>query len=130
MKKHIFAIIAFVGIIQIKAQNLTYNSVFKIDIPPSSTITITVPANKVWKVESIGGILCRPTSTTCPLSYGNLNINGTLIQVCGGFGFNASQFNSVTSTCMTLLPLWLPSGSYTLSTSNCPAFISGIEFNQ
>jgi hypothetical protein len=92
----------------------------------------TVPANKVWKVESVlsKSALALPTPGTYDR---NLNDN-TAIQVnsnsiiiysvqllIGGFGTAFSKE-------VTKLPFWLPAGS-TLNISTNVQYISVIEYN-
>lgn len=70
--------------------------------------TIVIPENKVWKIESCAG--------------------GPIISLNGVALF----YNAVAQ--LIHFPIWLPSGSYTLSVFGSPAatttgFISAIEFN-
>lgn len=114
----------------------------------------TVPANKVWKIESaLSGEHRLPTSgTSFPTLSRFIKINGTDVCVqeyhtaglglgfngcCGGGFWMNSTGQSPNSTQTHLvavqgqpskLPIWLPAGS-TLETSTRTLSISIIEFN-
>jgi len=97
----------------------------------------TVPANKVWKVESViysVGVDDTPFiysgSQSC-LGYSRRNysisIDGTLTKVgnlASGYANSGNDWYFMT----TSLPVWLPAGS-TLSGGPCNNKISVIEFN-
>ncbi|OJW84954.1 MAG: hypothetical protein BGO69_10445 [Bacteroidetes bacterium 46-16] len=73
---------------------------------------ITVPANKVWKIE-----------TGSVIGSGNVVLK-----------LNGSEIHDATGAPHTF-PIWLPAGSYTLTLANgnnaisASGFISAIEFN-
>jgi hypothetical protein len=127
MKTIIPFLLLFVSFNLLQAQgNLQFNQVKLV-----STIQ-TVPASKVWKVESVsysGGnsILIGTTSTYgYPIhSFMSFKINGlnnhypiVLHQTYGG----------TTSINLVNMPIWLPAGS-TLEASTNVNFLSVIEFN-
>lgn len=86
--------------------------------------TITVPSNKVWKIES-GSVVKTPTLNTYFMS---LNIDGQMLYYSHGAG-SYVVFNSP--------PIWLYEGTYEVTVSNTYtigstpflAKISAIEFN-
>lgn len=86
--------------------------------------TITVPANKVWKIES-GSVVKTPTLNPF---YMSLNIDGQTLYYSNG----ASGYVVFNST-----PIWLNEGTYEVTVSNTYtqgsiafiAKISAIEFN-
>jgi len=98
----------------------------------------TVPAGKVWKVESalISNIL-TPAATQ---SHMNTNgaymlVNGNSIAVSGTYaswGTPAVTWNAsgtmTTSGGLTTFPLWLPAGT-TLAASTNVTYLSVMEFN-
>lgn len=132
----------------LKAQTLQFSQVKLI------TTVETVPANKVWKIESaLSGEHRLPTSgTSFPTLSRFIKINGTDVCVqeyhtagvglgfngCCGGGFwmnNTGQSPNSTQTHLVAvqgepskLPIWLPAGS-TLETSTRTLSISIIEFN-
>ncbi len=87
-----------------------------------TTFTITVPANKVWKIESAGITI---------LSGGNASVL-RLEDVEIAHNFYTSTTNTTNSP-YNRFPIWLPTGSYVLSVYNisgtAKAFISAIEYN-
>ncbi|MBM3171952.1 MAG: hypothetical protein FJZ75_10130 [Bacteroidetes bacterium] len=101
------------------------------------TTVQTVPANKVWKVESV--IFPIPAddppfvtsgSTGCSFATHRnyaISIDGTLTKVGNlASGFTNSSFGHFFMT--TTIPVWLPAGA-TLSGGPCNNKISVIEFN-
>ncbi len=116
----------------IKAQgNLQFNRVFLVEnsftIPinilgPFSDVSITVPAGKVWKIESVMASI--------------YNGNGSISTSVAVLLNNKSLYQGEV---MASFPVWLPEGTYTLrlvytsntgSTNNVAyGGISGIEFN-
>jgi hypothetical protein len=111
--------------------NLQFNQVKLV------TTQQTVPANKVWKVESV--IFPIPAddppfvtsgSTGCSFNTRRnyaISIDGTLTkvgQLASGFANSSWDYYFMT----TSLPVWLPAGS-TLSGGPCSNKISVIEFN-
>ncbi len=96
----------------------------------------TVPAGKVWKVESVIYNIA-PTATGYQSGAGSCSSNSyesTAIEVAGvptkvGQGTQpASYSNLVYTHSYTILPLWLPAGT-NLSGGTCLNKISVIEFN-
>ena len=120
--KKIFTLIAIVASSALYAQNnLQFNAAkyIKIIINPGQYVKdsiITVPANKVWKIE--GGSLSANTSY--------LYLDDAVIL--------ANPKNVSNTLPFTPFPIWLPSGTYTLSLgtwnfNSGSAFVSAIEFN-
>ncbi len=104
-------------------------------VNPSTQISITVPAGKVWKIEAAyTGARVHSSSSSFGSGYGYysdgiLSLNDRVIRYGG-------------SDNPTLLPIWLPEGTYTLTYSKTctPCYsnsvpsvyngsISAIEFN-
>ncbi len=95
----------------------------------------TVPAGKVWKVESVlsssdlalcpSGLGCAGTGLTS--TFFSVIINGITV-IMGSrqvsFGSNGQSSNGD----LTALPIWLPEGT-TLNKGTNTAFISVIEYN-
>ncbi len=135
MKKVILTIIFAVAILVAKAQNnLQFNSIKLV-----STVQ-TVPANKVWKVESCsfaGGFpFCVGTSSTsyfCGASSTNSSgtdaimsyiVNGVTSYIIG-ITHHASYPSSMPNLSF---PLWLPAGA-TLQAGTNMSYFSVMEFN-
>jgi hypothetical protein len=118
----IVVIISFFSVVSIAAQgNLQFNQAKLV-----STVQ-TVPAGKVWKVESIqyqGG----------PAFYLNTqgirSIEGTLSFQINGVVIYPSLHYMATNGAVPFqsFPIWLPAGS-TLAAGSGTAFLSVIEFN-
>lgn len=117
----LFAAIFFFGFSKTSAAqgNLQFNQVIFFDIPYGSTQSFTVPAGKVWKIESVGA-----TSSSCVvwLQNGSGQAVGNLYYV------SASNYQPA-------FPIWLPSnhaGFFAYNINNCTgarAYVSIIEFN-
>jgi|SRR5687767_2422701 len=118
MKKIIFLSLFILSAALVKAQgNLQFNQVIVYTIPLNSSVAFTVPAGKVWKIESagVGGTgstsLSLRDATSAPVAY----------------------FFGATSGNNTPFPFWLPgsfSGSFVSSGTNpYRDIISIIEFN-
>lgn len=101
------------------------------------TTVQTVPANKVWKVESVvfpipadDPPFATSGSTGCSFNTRRnyaISIDGTLTKVgnlASGFANSTWDYYFMTTT----LPVWLPAGA-TLSGGPCNNKISVIEFN-
>jgi hypothetical protein len=126
MKKLLFIAIYFVSL-QLSAQgNLQFNQVIKV-----VNVNQTVPAGKVWKVESYHqetvGISTNMPTTGC----GDLSrprpyfVDNTMYYHLNGIGNGNSNF---ASSATNEFPLWLGAGQF-IRTS-CPQdFLSIIEFN-
>jgi hypothetical protein len=118
--------------------NLEFNQVLVLSVPasggvtvnntnPLATISLTVPAGKVWKIESaslleIGAGVKRPPNTA-GVSF---DFNNFVLLGRDSFGLLKADF-----------PIWVPEGTYNLNIntccsatcSNCQGKISVIEFN-
>jgi hypothetical protein len=135
--KKIVTIFSFIlAVILVKAQgNLQFSQVItqtgnlSVSSPcqSQSSATLTVPSNKVWKIESM--------SRCNPLFY----LNGGNVNTCY---YNNDRFNNSTATSMAIdnAPIWLKAGdainfNLTLSCNANPGlvsysyFISIIEYN-
>jgi hypothetical protein len=100
----------------------------------------SVPANTVWKVESVMSVSTLvPSTGTSDNSYYTISktieVNGSLIIVSRASRYteNNSRYNSEATTDIgidhvTELPLWLPAGT-TLRTGSNAIYVSVIEFN-
>lgn len=91
--------------------------------------TITVPAGKIWKIESASvNAIDNNGFLNTSSSYGYITLNGTVI--------TNIETGSLTFAQHPAYPIWLPSGTYNLmivqvacSVCNTQAFISALEFN-
>jgi hypothetical protein len=132
MKKILFVFfIAFCFAQTIKAQgNLQFNRVVRLSyldsiiISPITVGTITIPANKIWKIES-GSVLVNSSLFPSVLS---LLVDGQLM-FCGSYPVSGYMPYSGP-------PMWLSAGSYNISIgvgngSNMGiiAKLSAIEYN-
>ena len=129
--KTLLLVLVMFGFTVIQAQgNLQFNQVKLV------TTLETVPAGKVWKVESVIYIIPQTTSgyqtTNGGFSYSSYE--STAIEVAGtptkvGQGTQAASYSNLAYThSYTILPLWLPAGA-TLSGGTCLNKVSVIEFN-
>ena len=129
--KQLLLIVLMFGFTVIQAQgNLQFNQVKLV------TTLETVPAGKVWKVESVIYNIPQTTSgyqtTNGGCSYSTYE--STAIEVAGtptkvGQGTQAASYSNLAYThSYTILPLWLPGGA-TLSGGTCLNKVSVIEFN-
>ncbi|HYV91549.1 MAG TPA: hypothetical protein VE978_07195 [Chitinophagales bacterium] len=91
------------------------------------TQTITVPANKAWKIES-GGI--SSSNLGCDALY----LDNQIIATSTFIGSSTDSYG--TKTPANGFPIWLPAGSYDLMIGHlsglqglCYSFISVIEYN-
>lgn len=97
--------------------NLQFSQVIILDIGFSGIEAITIPAGKVWKIESVS----MGSSGSSPSVY-----------LRNSSGANIAYFSSSGSTNTATLPYWLPSGFVGSLINNYSAFrasISIIEFN-
>jgi hypothetical protein len=131
--KHTFILLSFLGIgLSAMAQgNLQFNQVKLV------TSQQAVPANKVWKVESV--IYNIPADQTAASSSASqscgastyysksVEINGVPTKTGNGT-HSAAYSNLAYIHAYTELPLWLPAGA-TLSGGPCLNQVSVIEFN-
>jgi hypothetical protein len=140
MKKLILVAFTFLSFFVGNAQgNLQFNAVkyFPMTVTQvgsavytESAQTITVPVGKVWKIESCGANFYNATTNGSVIStYAKIILdNKVLFETYSGSG---SAFIPA------MLPLWLPSGTYTLALRSnylvngtlFYGFASAIEFN-
>jgi hypothetical protein len=101
-----------------KAQgNLQFNQVIFYDIAISGTQNITVPAGKVWKIESVS----MGSSGSAPSIF----LRNSSVQ---NIAFFSAPYNSVTAS----FPFWLPTGFTGSFANNSPSYrccVSILEFN-
>lgn len=108
MKKLIFIAICLISL-QVTAQgNLQFNQVLSLDANSGGN-PVTVPAGKVWKIESVA-----------------FSSNNAYFQIQWG-GVNYFVLNN--STPYANLPYWLPSNESVSLVANVNAKVSIIEFN-
>jgi len=89
----------------------------------------TVPANKVWKVESFLPTTVKVTSTF-PTAF-NMVVNGSVFPVGHSAFGNTNGYNSEawsSSMVNNSFPFWLPAGT-TLASGTGIGLISVIEFS-
>ena len=131
MKKLYFILFILLNQLAFAQGNLQFNQVKLV------TALETVPAGKVWKIESvIYNIPSEMSSyqTSQSLSCGVHTFQNFAIEVAGvptktGQGVNALQLSNITYTQgYTELPIWLPGGA-TLSGGPCLNKVSILEFN-
>lgn len=119
--------------------NLQFNSVkwYPLTVTQSgvtyaeSITNITVPANKVWKIESAA---CNVHFSTN--NYSSITAGGR-IMVDNRVVFEAYTTGGSMWTSQTFLPIWLPAGNYTISIKSSTnsgsntynGYLSAIEFN-
>lgn len=135
MKKYILAIIAlFLCSTAFAQSNLVFNAPVFIELNvtgtsasnPNVSQTVTIPAGKIWKIESASASYRFGTSPNIANgASGSILINDKTIYYYTGAGV------------VSQTPIWLPAGTYTFtlvggsgSTGNQNyGFVSGIEFN-
>jgi hypothetical protein len=126
----IFLVFVTMGLCVMAQGNLQFNQVKLV------TTLETVPAGKVWKVESVIYNIA-PTATGYQTGAGSCNstsYESTAIEVAGvptkvGQGTQPASYSSLIYThSYTILPLWLPTGT-SLSGGTCLNKVSVIEFN-
>lgn len=123
MKKLLPLIIMLIAFAAVKAQGtLQFNQVKLV------TTVETVPAGKVWKVESVLGDYLVSSCSTNPMHRILVNSNNVTVSRSSTVQFNGSCFGWQGIATVTSLPIWLPAGS-TLAISNNVSSISVIEFN-
>ena len=105
--KYVIALLFALAFSNIDAQNLQFSQVLTYNMINQQEIT--VPSNKVWKIESAK----YPSGGSLP---GNFLINSSV--GIGGAGYNADQF-----------PIWLKSGDVLRCQFQGGAFISILEFS-
>ena len=97
--------------------NLQFNQVILYDIAISGTQVITVPAGKVWKIEST--------------SMGSIG-SAADIFLRNSTATNIGHFSASTSVASAVYPFWLPAafaGSFVNNNTSFRCCISIIEFN-
>lgn len=118
MKLFLFVSFAWFAFSRMQAQgSLQFNEV-KLLTANSNNTTFTVPANKVWKVETAG-------VSTGSSSYLSISINGS------SYWLTPNWNNIDQGRYQLRLPLWLPAGTIVglpFSTSDT-RMISVLEFN-
>ncbi len=132
MKKYLlFLVVISFGQCLVAQGNLQFNQVKLV------TATETVPAGKVWKIESVIYNIPSGSNTYQTGNYGDCSasdynrssiiVDGTPTKIGQGTTPLGYSSGSYTHT-YTILPLWLPAGA-TLSGGLCSNKISVIEFN-
>ena len=131
MKRLLLAALLALAFAPIFAQTLQFSQVKLV------TVQETVPAGKVWKVESViynigydqSGYQTSGSSS-CDISYFRsvaISINGIPTKV--GQGTATASYSNLSYThSYTILPIWLPAGA-TLSGGPCNNQVSVIEFS-
>ena len=131
MKKIYFILFILLNQLAFTQGNLQFNQVKLV------TALETVPAGKVWKIESVIYNIAEGSTTYQTGNYGNCNTNdynSAAIVVAGtptkvGQGTSPLGYSSGSYVhSYTILPIWLPAGT-TLSGGICLNKISVIEFN-
>jgi hypothetical protein len=131
MKKLYFILFILLNQLAFAQGNLQFNQVKLV------TALETVPAGKVWKIESVIYNIAEGSTTYQTGNYGNCNTNdynSAAIIVAGtptkvGQGTSPLAYsNGAYVHSYTILPIWLPAGT-TLSGGICLNKISVIEFN-
>ena len=128
--KKVVAILSFALVClftQLRAQgNLQFNQVKLV------TTVQTVPAGKVWKVESAqyggGATFTINNSGPNPINgVMSIQVNGTTIFLNIITNSGSSAYPAISTTGQTF-PIWLPAGS-TVAASTNTAYVNVIEFN-
>ena len=131
MKKLYFILFILLNQLALAQGNLQFNQVKLV------TALETVPAGKVWKIESVIYNIAEGSTTYQTGNYGGCNTNdynSAAIIVAGtptkvGQGTSPLAYsNGAYVHSYTILPIWLPAGT-TLSGGICLNKISVIEFN-
>jgi hypothetical protein len=103
-----------------QGNNLQFNQVIMV-----GSTALTVPANKVWKVESCLSVRTNSCgSSSCPSEHAIL-VNNQTVNVGDGSSYSG-QYGGIENA--TTFPFWLPA-TYYLKTSSNVIYISVIEFN-
>ena len=129
--KLIIVVLSLFSLVSIMAQgNLQFNQVKLV------SALETVPAGKVWKIESVIYNIPQTASgyqsTNGGCSY--VYYESTAIEIAGiptkvGQGTQPAAYSNLAYThSYTMLPVWIPAGT-TLSGGTCLNKISVIEFN-
>lgn len=135
MKKSVILIVLFFAAFITNAQTLQFSQVKLV-----GSVMETVPAGKVWKVESVMSTSTMvPSTGTLDNTYYSVSkiveINGQNIVISRASRYTQSnsRYNSESTTDVSVsnvteLPLWLPAGT-TLRASTNATSVSIIEFN-
>lgn len=114
----ILFVFAFLSVKKGAAQgNLQFNQVILYDIPISGTQNITVPAGKVWKIESVS---MGSTGSSADIFLRNSTLA------------NFAHFSAASAAASAVYPFWLPANFTGSFLNNNPSFrccVSIIEFN-
>jgi hypothetical protein len=130
MKKIFLLLTLTISFLYGNAQNnMQFNNAIhlKYNVASATNIvaSVTVPANKVWKVES-GSFNCSlPFITTQVPTQVGLSIDGQLIESIFYAGYNSIAVNHSP-------PIWLPAGTYDIQVFGAnisSVAISILEFN-
>lgn len=134
MKKFIAGILVLAG--TFAGGNMMAQSGLQFSQVKIVTTQETVPAGKVWKVESViynisldASSAQSSSATSCSSAYYRstaINVNGVDTKVGNGT-MTAAYSNLAYTHSYTNLPFWLPAG-YTLSGGPCNNMVSVIEF--
>lgn len=117
----IFLLATIPGIQKTKAQTLIFSKALLV------TSTDTVPAGKIWKVESAPASTSLGINSSSTAAQGNANtilVNGVVLYIKSTWG---SSYSS-SALSVTDLPLWLPAGTALAAGSNT-AMVSVLEFS-
>ena len=122
IKNYFFWVFLLVSV-SLKAQgNLQFNQPILI-----TNVLSTVPAGKVWKIESFTPSSAYQVHGGNPIAF-QITINGDNRIVGMPAGLNYNYNSGSHSAVIHSLPIWLPAGS-TLVSGTGVSMISVIEFN-
>lgn len=143
MKNLLFILAITISSLSFSQGNLQFNQVLAIDLTGTyasnghiilQSSTITIPAGKVWKVESAN---CRIKNVNEALLYGSSSSNRLAMTIDNVAICHIAASNTSDSG-VTELPMWLPAGTYNvelvayISSANSHTFYGKatvIEFN-
>lgn len=124
MRIYFIFLLSFCSGLSLQSQSLAYSQALLI-----GNVGQTVPANKVWKVESFLPTTVKVTSTF-PTAF-NMVVNGSPFPV-GHSAFGNTSGNNAEAWSSSMVnnsfPFWLPSGT-TLAAGTGIGLISVIEFS-
>ncbi|NDB35703.1 MAG: hypothetical protein EB023_10300 [Flavobacteriia bacterium] len=122
MKSATFFFCLSLGMLAQAQGNLQFNQPILI-----TNVLSTVPAGKVWKIESFTPSSAYQVHGGNPIAF-QITINGDNRIVGMPAGLNYNYNSGSHSAVIHSLPIWLPAGS-TLVTGTGVSMISVIEFN-
>lgn len=122
MKSATFFFCLSLGMLAHAQGNLQFNQPILI-----TNVLSTVPAGKVWKIESFTPSSAYQVHGGNPIAF-QITINGDNRIVGMPAGLNYNYNSGSHSAVIHSLPIWLPAGS-TLVTGTGVSMISVIEFN-